>query len=142
MAFLWSRCLPLLFIFHFSLFTSFAQEYRPWEQYLNEVMTAEDAGSSAWEQTYELLCELEQHPLNINHATREQLEELPFLSAQQVEGIMAYLWLYGRMESLGELMMVSELDYPYGNLCFKRRYRRCKRSYRLRHFRICSISGN
>lgn len=93
-----------------------AQEHRPWEQYLNEVMTAEDAGSTAWEQTYELLCELEQHPLNINHATREQLEELPFLSAQQVEGIMAYLWRYGRMESLGELTMIRELDYPQRRL--------------------------
>ena len=93
-----------------------AQNQRPWEQYLNEVMTVEDAGSTAWEQTYELLCELEQHPLNINHATREQLEELPFLSAQQVEGIMAYLWRYGRMESLGELMMISELDYPQRRL--------------------------
>ena len=93
-----------------------AQNQRPWEQYLNEVMTIEDAGSTAWEQTYELLCELEQHPLNINHATREQLEELPFLSAQQVEGIMAYLWRYGRMESLGELMMISELDYPQRRL--------------------------
>ena len=93
-----------------------AQNQRPWEQYLNEVMTVEDAGSTAWEQTYELLCELEQHPLNINHATREQLEELPFLSAQQVEGIMAYLWRYGRMESLGELMMISELDYAQRRL--------------------------
>ena len=93
-----------------------AQNQRPWEQYLNEVMTVEDAGSTAWEQTYELLCELEQHPLNINHATREQLEELPFLLAQQVEGIMAYLWRYGRMESLGELMMISELDYPQRRL--------------------------
>ena len=110
-AILWSRGLPLLFAFHFSLFTSFAQEQRPWEQYLNEVMTAEDAGSTTWEQTYELLSELEQHPLNINRATREQLEELPFLSAQQVEGIMAYLWRYGRMESLGELTMIRELDY-------------------------------
>ena len=108
---MWSRGLPLLFTFHFSLFTSFAQEQRPWEQYLNEVMTAEDAGSTTWEQTYELLSELEQHPLNINRATREQLEELPFLSAQQVEAIMAYLWRYGRMESLGELTMIRELDY-------------------------------
>ncbi len=114
--FWWSRLTTLLVAFHLSLVTSSAQETRPWEQYLNEVMTAEDAGSTAWEQTYELLCELEQHPLNINHATREQLEELPFLSAQQVEGIMAYLWRYGRMESLSELMMISELDYPQRRL--------------------------
>ena len=79
-----------------------AQEQRPWEQYMNEVMTAEDAGSATWEETYELLCELEQHPMDINRVTREQLEELPFLSAQQVEGIMEYLWRYGRMESLGD----------------------------------------
>ena len=108
--------MTLLVAFHLSIVTSLAQETRPWEQYLNEVMTAEDAGSTAWEQTYELLCELEQHPLNINHATREQLEELPFLSAQQVEGLMAYLWRYGRMESLGELMMIGELDYPHRRL--------------------------
>ena len=87
------------------------QAQRPWEQYLNEVMTQEDMASASWEQTYELLCELEQHPLDINSVTREQLEELPFLSAQQIEGIVEYLWRYGRMESLGELQMVRSLDY-------------------------------
>ena len=93
-----------------------AQEQRPWEQYLNEVMTVEDAGSAAWEETYEMLCELEQHPMDINRVSREQLEQLPFLSAQQVEGIMEYLWRYGRMESLGELAMVRQLDYQQRRL--------------------------
>ena len=93
-----------------------AQEQRPWEQYLNEVMTAEDAASEAWEQTYELLCELEQHPMDINRVTREQLDELPFLSAQQIEGIMEYLWRYGRMESLSELTMIRQLDYAQRRL--------------------------
>ncbi len=88
-----------------------AQEGRPWEQYLNEVMTAEDSESETWERTYELLCELEQRPLDINRATREQLEELPFLNAQQVEELVEYLYRYGRMESLGELMMIQSLDY-------------------------------
>lgn len=93
-----------------------AQEVRPWEQYLNEVMTQEDMASSAWEQTYDLLCELEQHPMDINQATREQLEQLPFLSAQQIEGIVEYLWRYGRMESLSELQMVRPLDYAQRRL--------------------------
>lgn len=88
-----------------------AQEERPWNQYLNEVMTAEDAESASWEETYDLLCELEQHPLDINLATREQLEELPFLSAQQVEGIMEYRDRYGFLKSLGELQMIPALDY-------------------------------
>ena len=97
-----------------------AQEVRPWERYLNEVMTQEDMASTAWEQTYELLCELEQHPMDINQVTREQLEQLPFLSAQQIEGIMEYLWRHGRMESLGELQMIRQLDYAQRRLlaCF------------------------
>ena len=113
---LWkSRLLLLLAAFHLSLFTSTAQT-RPWEQYLNEVMTQEDMASSTWEQTYDLLCDLEDHPLDINQVTREQLEELPFLSAQQIEGIVEYLWRYGRMESLSELQMIRSLDYAQRRL--------------------------
>ena len=89
---------------------------RPWEAYLNEVMMQEDMASSSWEQTYDLLCDLEEHPMDINQVTREQLEELPFLSAQQIEGIVEYLWRYGRMESLSELAMVRELDYAQRRL--------------------------
>ena len=87
-----------------------AQSGHEWERYLNEVMTAEDAGSAAWEDTYDLLCELEQQPLDINQATREQLEQLPFLSAQQVEEMVEYLYRYGPMKSLGELRMIRSLD--------------------------------
>ena len=87
-----------------------AQSGHEWERYLNEVMTAEDAGSAAWEDTYDLLCELEQHPLDINQATQEQLEQLPFLSAQQVEEIVEYLYRYGPMKSLAELRMIRSLD--------------------------------
>ena len=105
----WRRLLPLLFTIHCSwtsqaakpsaLFTSYAQEVRPWERYLNEVMTAEDAESEAWERTCELLYELEQHPLDLNSASREELEELPFLTAQQIEELMDYRYPYGRVEN-------------------------------------------
>lgn len=88
-----------------------AQSERPWERYLHEVMTAEDVESAAWEETYELLCELEQHPLDLNHVSREQLEQLPFLSAQQVEELMTYLYHYGPMKSGAELQMIRSLDY-------------------------------
>lgn len=85
-------------------------------QYLNEVMTQDEAELEGWEETYELLCELEQHPLDINSATREQLEELPFLSAQQVEEIVAYRDRYGAMKSLGELLMIRSLGYAQRRL--------------------------
>lgn len=86
-------------------------ERRPWEMYLGEMMTVEDVGTAQWEETYELLCELEQHPIDINTATREQLEQFPFLSAQQVEGLMEYQYRYGPMKSASELMMIPSLGY-------------------------------
>lgn len=97
-----------------------AQETRPWMQYVNEVMTAEDVASQTWEDTYELLCELEQHPLDLNRASREQLEALPFLTATQVEELMEYQYRYGPMKSMGELQMIRSLDFGQRRLlsCF------------------------
>ena len=86
-----------------------AQEGHVWERYLSEVMTVEDSESESWERTYDLLCELEQQPLNLNTVTREQLEELPFLTAQQIEELMEYRYRYGAMKSVGELMMIRSL---------------------------------
>ena len=87
----------------------YAQEEHRWEALLGQVMTAEDMADEGWQQNYELLCELEQNPININRTTREELEMLPFLSAQQVEAIMEYLYRYGSMKSLAELMMIREI---------------------------------
>lgn len=81
------------------------------EAYINEVMTQEDATSETWEETYEQLCELSQHPLDINSATREQLEALPFLTSQQVEELIEYRDRYGALKSLSELLMIRSLDY-------------------------------
>lgn len=87
-----------------------AQIVRPWESYLNQVMMVEDLASDSWQQTYDLLCDLEQHPLNINTTTREELEKLPFLSDQQVEALMAYQYHYGGMKSVAELQMIPEIN--------------------------------
>ena len=88
-----------------------AQSGPMWESYFREVVTAEDVGTVAWEEMFEQLCELDQHPIDLNHTSREQLEQLPFLSAQQVEEILAYLYQYGPMKSVAELQMIRSLDY-------------------------------
>ena len=99
-----------MLLFVWMSWSALAQSGHEWEKYLNEVMTAEDVGSAPWEETYDLLCELRQHPMDINQVTREQLEQLPFLSAQQVEEIVEYLYRYGLMKSLAELRMIRSLD--------------------------------
>ena len=99
-----------------------AQETYPWEKYLREVMTAEDAESSVWEDVYDQLCERSLHPFDINTVTRSQLEDLPFLSAQQIEEILEYQYRYGPMKSKGELLMIRSLDEPHrqllGSVCY------------------------
>ena len=45
-----------------------------WEEQIGE-----EADLSSWEEQYENLSELAEHPFNINMVTKEELEQLPFL---------------------------------------------------------------
>lgn len=77
------------------------------------MMTPEnfDETEGALEDYYERLQQLADHPIDLNHTNREDLEQLPFLSAQQVMDIMEYLDRYGPMRSMNELKMIRSLDY-------------------------------
>ena len=88
-----------------------AKPVHPWLPLLDEITTLDDTEHESWEEMYDVLCQLEDHPLNINSASREQLEHIPFLNAQQVEDIQAYIYQYGAMRSLGELAMIGSIDY-------------------------------
>lgn len=81
-----------------------------WQDIIAELATSDDMESPAWDNTIDLLTELADSPIDINNATREDLERLPFLSDIQIEDIMAYLYQYGSMKSEGELAMIVSLD--------------------------------
>ena len=110
----------VLWLFVASHVLSFAQEGHEWETYYQQLSGTEDMESADWGELYQLLCELEEHPMNINAVTREDLEQLPFLTDMEVEAIMEYLDRYGEMKSLGELAMIEPLDYDKRRLltCF------------------------
>ena len=91
--------------------TSSTRNAQPWERYLNELSDVEDFENVTWEDYYDLLNDYAEHPINLNTATREDLERLPFLSAQQIEDILAYIYQYGGMKSRGELAMIESLDW-------------------------------
>lgn len=57
----------------------------------------------------ELLEELSQ-PIDLNTATKEQLERLPFLSDLQIENILAYIYIHGQMQTMYELQLVEDMD--------------------------------
>lgn len=87
------------------------EEPRPWQSYLDVLTETDDYENIRWEDYEEMLGELVEHPININTATREELEQLPFLSSQQVEDILAYVYRYGGVKSLAELQVLGSVDW-------------------------------
>ena len=65
----------------------------PWQQLLSDLSSSEDFEHVAWQDYEEDLEEMAQHPVNLNTATREELERMPFLTASQVEDILFYIYL-------------------------------------------------
>ena len=83
----------------------------PWRQLLQDISEQEDIESDNWEDYEQELEDIAQHPINLNTATREDLERLPFLSASQVEELMDYRRRYGMMRSMGELAMIKNIGW-------------------------------
>ena len=81
----------LVLIFTLSCFAVNAQEQHEWQQLYDELMTEEEQEELMNEENYVLLCSLSTQPIDLNKATREDLEQLPFLTAKQVEDILAYI---------------------------------------------------
>lgn len=89
-------------------FRPYAQSLLLLEDNLEEL--AELTDPATWEDELQDLAYLLDSPLDLNTATREQLEQFPFLTAQQVENIQAYVFLHGPMQSVYELMLVPEMN--------------------------------
>lgn len=65
---------------------------------------------STWENELHELAEHLRDPINLNKATREQLEQFPFLSDVQIENLLAYLYIHDGMKTIYELQLVKEMD--------------------------------
>ena len=81
-----------------------------WEDIFERLVANGDENSSQWENLFEELTDLKEHPININTTTKEQLEKFPFLSQRLVENILYYLYKNGPMLSDKELLMVQDMD--------------------------------
>jgi hypothetical protein len=100
----------MLMIFTYSNGQSQHYSSYPWEKAYEEWLSNEDDADQLSEDQYEFLQDIYCHKIDINHASQEELEQLPFLSAQQVEDIEEYLFRYGEMKSGGELQMIESID--------------------------------
>lgn len=82
-----------------------------WREVLRDWLTAEEMEDGYSEELMEQLEERALSPINLNQTSRQELESLPFLTAQQVEGVIEYVDRYHPLRSLSELQMVKALDY-------------------------------
>ena len=80
------------------------------EEIAEQLITNDEDNAYQWENLFEELSDLKENPLNINLATKEQLERFPFLNSQLIENILYYLYKYGAMVSINELMVVEDMD--------------------------------
>ena len=76
----------------------------------NEDITASEELED-WREKYEELSEIAEHPFNINTITKEELEQLPFLSDKMIENILYYIYKYGPMLTKNELLGVEGMDW-------------------------------
>ena len=72
-----------------------------------------------WENELEELSNRMQEPVNLNVATREQLEQFPFLSDIQIEHLLAYIYIHGQMKTVHHAINrwkreLSTQPYPTG----------------------------
>lgn len=103
---MWKKYVSLCVSVIFTCLNVCAQSaWMEWEEQIGE-----EADLSSWEEQYENLSELAEHPFNINMVTKEELEQLPFLSDKMVENILYYVYKYGPLVSLNELWGVEGMD--------------------------------
>lgn len=75
-----------------------------------EQLSMESEEEYNWEDELEELSRHLQEPVNINTATKRQLEQFPFLTDIQIENLLAYVYIHGQMQTVYELQLVEEMD--------------------------------
>ncbi len=83
------------------------------EQFIADIFeqyTAESEDDVEYDTFYEELMSCVQNPINLNKATREELQRLPFLSDIQIESIQAHVYKFGKLQTIFELQLVDGLD--------------------------------
>ncbi len=103
---MWKRFVYLCVSVVFSGLNLYGQSsWMEWEEQMGE-----EESAVSWEERYEELSELAEHPFNVNAVTKEELQQLPFLSDRIIENLLYYVYKHGPLVSLNELWGVEGMD--------------------------------
>lgn len=85
-------------------------QFASWDDFLEQLLLDGDA-EGLHQNLYDDYVWMQAHPININRADSTQLQRLGFLTAPQIEAIHYHIYRHGAIHSVGELMLITELDY-------------------------------
>lgn len=101
--------IPFFFIFNLSLSFSQIIDKDAIDNLIEEIAESTDEELD-YTQLYEDLYYYAQNPLNLNTATREDLEKIQFLNDFQIEDILEYQRTVGEMQSIYELQLLESFS--------------------------------
>lgn len=108
---LWFITLSIVCVLQFSIVENSYAQMLSWDEFVEKIATDEEMTNGDWENLLDDLVELHEHPYNINTVTKEELEELPFLDSEKIEDLLAYVYRYGPVRNLGELILIKSLSF-------------------------------
>ena len=96
-----------------SCYKSYSQDVNAvekWMEYIEELAEDAEENPESIEKLYDELSHLSENPFNLNHATSDQLQQIPFLSDIQIMNLLEYRQKQGEWVSIYELKNVPFLD--------------------------------
>lgn len=90
-----------------------------YEIVINEILNKQTGinENNEYEDLYEYLSDLAENPINLNTASRRELEQFPLLNQYQIEKLMEYIFDYGNLLSIYELNVIDGFDTETVRLC-------------------------
>ena len=80
-----------------------------WDETMEQLSMDEEEEKN-WEDELQELSKRLHEPVNLNIATKRDLEQFPFLTDIQIENLLAYVYIHGQMQTIYELQLVKEMD--------------------------------
>lgn len=93
------------------VFATFAQALTPFstQDIIDDIYARlTETGEADYEELSDQLLYLAANPIELNTATRDQLLQLPFLNAEQIDQILLYVWQHP-MDDIAELALIPTL---------------------------------
>lgn len=91
--------------------TDTEQSTHQWENIIGSVIEEDgEEDPDNWEALYDALNELENNPVDINTATKEDMEHIPFLTDTEISDILEYIYRNGPILTHAELAMIRSLS--------------------------------